>query len=392
MERICDYKIIFNRKNKLNNEGKGSLEYRIYNPDEQKNKHITVDYIFPREFDREKKTISTKHPKYLKKRKRLERIKNKYESYEEVIREELGYFYLEMFDNMDSTSSFAFFNEYMAHAISLSTAKDSTINYYLSTLKKLNEFDQNILIKDLTVGFLHKFDKFLHNQGLATNSRATRLKHIRKFIRLAMSEGLIDRNNYPFDGFKIKTEPVSKSCLTENEVSRIEEFDFTVVPHLISIIDLFLFGVYTGLRFSDIISLKKDHIVIDENGQWFVNRTQQKTCDQLILPLTQLFNGKAVQILKKYMNIPGEMIFGYRSNQDVNRQLKVIGTMTGIKKSITFHMARASFATTLFERGMAAESIRKLTGHKSHAQLLDYLKISTQSIQNQLNRIFQGNE
>jgi len=75
----------------------------------------------------------------------------------------------------------------------------------------------------------------------------------------------------------------------------------------------------------------------------------------------------ALSILEKYKNHPAanqrQKVFPYTSNQEVNRQLKLIAEAVGIKKHLTFHLARHTFATLLLMNGVPIETIKKLPGH-----------------------------
>jgi len=64
------------------------------------------------------------------------------------------------------------------------------------------------------------------------------------------------------------------------------------------------------------------------------------------------------------------------SNQRMNSYLKELADMCGIKKDLTFHCARHTFATTVtLTNGVPIETVSKMLGHKSLKNTQLYAKI-----------------
>ncbi|MGH2645092.1 MAG: site-specific integrase, partial [Chitinophagaceae bacterium] len=90
----------------------------------------------------------------------------------------------------------------------------------------------------------------------------------------------------------------------------------------------------------------------------------------------------ALAILDKYKNhqeakVKGKL-FPVPSNQKVNAYLKEIADCCNIRKELTFHMARHTFATTVtLTNGVPIETVSKMLGHKKiqttqiYARILD---------------------
>jgi len=154
-------------------------------------------------------------------------------------------------------------------------------------------------------------------------------------------------------------------------------------PHLIPTKEAFCFCCFTGLRYSDIAKLTKENI----KGNHLLLNTQ-KTRDRLTIPL----NDYAKEILKR-----NNYSLPVTTNQDTNRNLKDIGEYAKIKDPvmivkyrgaeelriaepkynfITTHTARRTFVTLSLEKGMRAETLMQITGHKSFKTLKKYIKIT----------------
>jgi site-specific recombinase XerD len=87
----------------------------------------------------------------------------------------------------------------------------------------------------------------------------------------------------------------------------------------------------------------------------------------------------ALAILDKYKDHPAanqrQEIFPYTFNQEVNRQLKLIAEAAGIKKHLTFHLARHTFDTLLLMNGVPIETIKKLLGHTKITTTMIYAHV-----------------
>jgi site-specific recombinase XerD len=86
-------------------------------------------------------------------------------------------------------------------------------------------------------------------------------------------------------------------------------------------------------------------------------------------------------VLEKYSHIqePSQhgMLFPRVTNQEMNRSLKVIGEICGIRKNISFHLARHTFATTVtLMNGVPVETISKMLGHTKLSTTMIYARVT----------------
>jgi integrase len=153
---------------------------------------------------------------------------------------------------------------------------------------------------------------------------------------------------------------------------------------------LFLVGCYTGLRFSDLKNLKKDHI---RDGK--INLRVEKTEKSIVIPVHTIVS----QIMKKYKESTPNSLPPAISNQKMNGYLKEIGIKAKIKDPIIIneikgnmnvetkkfkyelictHTARRSFATNLYLSNFPTIEIRMITGHRTESSFLRYIKMEGQ--------------
>ncbi|MBK9543660.1 MAG: site-specific integrase [Bacteroidetes bacterium] len=224
-------------------------------------------------------------------------------------------------------------------------------------------------------GFEHYLLTSIHpvlNKAMSRNSANRYLKHLKTMLKNAIRKEVIKRN--PFSGIKLKTVATNKVFLDADEIRALVSHPLGDNESLKRARDIFLFSVYTGLRHSDVLSLKSENIRKDESGRLWIVTEQVKTNDPIQVPMLE----PARAIYDKYEK--NRLATGYvlprRCNQAVNTSLKVIARLVGIRP-ITHHCARHTFATTvLLENGVDLKTVSRYLGHKSVKSTEVYAKIT----------------
>jgi integrase/recombinase XerD len=98
---------------------------------------------------------------------------------------------------------------------------------------------------------------------------------------------------------------------------------------------------------------------------------------------------EAIELINKYKSHAmagyNGTIFPVFSNQTTNRYLKIISDQAELKKRLTFHIARHTFATTItLENGVPMESVSKMLGHTSIRTTQIYSKVKKKKIGNDM--------
>ena len=267
-----------------------------------------------------------------------------------------------------------------------------TYKHYKSSRKRLAEFIKyqykkvDYAIDSISYKFLDAFDVYLKKEfGVHQNTAWNYHKHLRRVLNLAVSMDYILKN--PYDKFKVGLEETHREYLTIEELSRIEEKDIQI-ERLSAVRDIFVFACYTGLSYSDISKLNKNHLRkgIDKKEWIIIDRTNTNNrCRIPILP-------KAKEILKKYEDYPKnrfkELLLPVLTNQKMNSYLKELTDICGINKSITMHMARHTFATSVtLSNGVPIETVSKILGHTSLKTTQIYAKILDQKISEDMDQL-----
>jgi site-specific recombinase XerD len=255
-----------------------------------------------------------------------------------------------------------------------------TLERYKTSLKHTIEFLQwkysvsDINIKDIDHSFITEYEFFLRSVRKCANNTAVKyIKNFKKIIKICISNGWLDKD--PFANYKSKIREVERDYLTQEEVQDIYSKEFAT-ERLNLVKDIFVFSCFTGLAYIDVKNLTVSNISMGiDGGKWiFTHRQKTETASRIpLLPIPE-------EIILKYGDHPQcineDKLLPVLTNQKMNSYLKEIADVCGIKKDLTFHIARHTFATTVtLTNGVPIESVSKMLGHKSIKTTQHYAKI-----------------
>ena len=142
----------------------------------------------------------------------------------------------------------------------------------------------------------------------------------------------------PFANHKLHYELVDRGYLTKEEVLRIMKKHFEI-ERLELVQNIFIFSCFTWLAYIDVYNLTYDKIVTVEDRKWSITKRYKTSIDENVMLLDI-----PLAIIRKYYDIgrKGGKVFPMMSNQRINSYLKEIADLCGIKKNLTFHMAKHS--------------------------------------------------
>ena len=266
----------------------------------------------------------------------------------------------------------------------------STLVSYQNTLNILLNYEKENTIK-IKFSELNKeyYDKFVRRsiEGLmhSNNTIAKSIKNTLVFARNAIKAGIIV-NPAVNEGIFIK--PASKTYetyLTESEIFKIYSLDLSNNQRLNNVRNLFIIGLWTGLRISDFSKLKEENFIGD-----YIQIDTKKGGVEVIIPIHKQIK----TVLEKSKGLPKVI-----SNQKFNLYIKEVVKLAGINeiikgslnnpktkrkekgyfekhKLIGSHTCRRSFASNLYGK-LPNQTIMAITGHKSEEQFLRYIKITS---------------
>lgn len=255
-----------------------------------------------------------------------------------------------------------------------------TVRNWVVTEGHLEEFllkhyhVSDITFKQLDKKFIADFEWFARtNWGCGNNAALKHIQRIRKVVRKAVSDNWLVKD--PFMGFEGKQSKTHRTFLTDQELEAIKSKTFDI-ERLDRVKDVFVFCCYTGLAHIDVEKLTPDNLVIGIDGKKWIYTFREKTDIESNIPLLP----EALSIIEKYQDHPAclnsERLLPVISNIKTNAYLKEIATVCGIKKNLTFHMARHTFATTItLTNGVPIETVSNMLGHSKITTTQIYAKV-----------------
>lgn len=298
--------------------------------------------------------------------------------------------YFDKVESLKEKTLFEVFEEHNQEQEKLVGNGVSKATYWISvyTVRLLKDFVQqkykreDLYLRELNLNFIQSFHSFLRiDKGMAQNSSTKHLKLLKKIVNLAVANSYMTTN--PFITYKIEREPVEIDFLDEEELRKIINFD-TPLPRLERAKDMFLFGCFTGLSYIDIKTLAPEHFEKDNTGRIWIKKRRVKTGVLSRIPLLPI----AKLILDKYKG--GEKLLPIQDPADINKYLKDIAILCDIKKRITFHTSRHTFASTVtLANNISLEVVSKMLGHTNTRMTTHYAKLIDKCIGEQMDKLME---
>uniref|UniRef100_UPI00404B5E36 site-specific integrase n=2 Tax=Gelidibacter sp. TaxID=2018083 RepID=UPI00404B5E36 len=274
--------------------------------------------------------------------------------------------------------------------------KAGTMKNYYTTEKYLKEFVQSVMkcediyLKQINYRFITDFEHFLRTYKPKTyrlaptnNGVMKHLERLKKLLNLAQKLEWVEKD--PFAKFSLKFDKVEREFLNEQELEDILNYTSTRNA-LMQTRDIFVFACYTGLSWIDVKNLNTNHIVCGIDGEKWIYTFREKTDTPVKIPIL----GKAQELLDKYAEKMQEStsLLPVYSNQKTNHYLKAIALGLGIRKKLTFHVARHTFATTVtLSNGVPIETVSKLLGHTKLSTTQIYARVVERKVSNDMNNL-----
>lgn len=379
--QIVRYKVVFDRKKEATKKGKGLVQIEAYQYGNRRY-FTTGVYLAPDQWNKAKK-----EPKNPYHSSQIRKVISYYENFERETRHGRhdGAFSLADFDQLKvkrvETKPIQIkqtFNQFLAAQIKARDKefKWNTYRQQMSCLNLLNEFNPAVEFDDLKFKFVDSFHQFMVNKGHNNSTSQKRHKIIKGYIEKAIKLELLTAN--PYSRFTIPKPVVNKMAMLASELRQIEELQFTVdQDRLKRVRDMFLFSVYTGLRWGDVSNLTQNSF-IESNGELVLSIRAAKTDKQFTLPLSLTFQGKGELIARRYLKTgQNSKLFKGIYNAFANKSLKTIGQMAGVKKELHFHMARHT-AATIMAKLVGVVVAQNILQHSKLATTQEYLHLSDQ--------------
>jgi len=267
-----------------------------------------------------------------------------------------------------------------------SKLKLSSIKSYRTFNKSIQEYcSQNSISvlnwSDINLDFYMDYCSFLeHVKCNSKNTIGGKIKVLKVVMRFGYEMGYHSNLDYTKKMFKKPSEQTEDIYIKKEELDILFNFDFKN-ERLNALRDIFIFGCWTGLRYSDIKSLSKSNF-IKKSDKLFIQKETIKTGENVIIPC----NTYVLEILNRNDGFIPSIV----SEQKFNKGIKQLFELAGFKelgrlksnlseplyKLVSTHTMRRSFATNMYKLGVPSIAIMQITGHKTESEFIKYIKVS----------------
>lgn len=232
-------------------------------------------------------------------------------------------------------------------------------------------------LAQLELSFIEQYFVFLQNDlGLKPTTTSDYIKCLKYIVKIAFNNGWMPRN--PFALYKYIAPNPERQFLSEEEIQKLRSIP---LRHKCQdrTRDLFVFSCFTGICHADLRELTYDNLNQDAQGSWWISSERAKTGTKYLVKLLPV----PLSIIEKYRGMARDNKLFVMSNVKVmDVSLRYITKHCGINKTITFHMARHTFATTIsLMNGVPLETLSKMLGHKHITTTQIYAKVTEPMIE-----------
>ncbi len=297
----------------------------------------------------------------------------------------LGIDEVELYKPKTICDAFDYHNRKMEEKVNAGQINRKTLLRYKSSKQKVIDFMkfeyqiEDKQLEGMRLAFISEFEHYLLTEdGLQQNTAHKVVKVVKKIMNQAVTLDWIPSN--PFNQFKCSYRSPDRVVLTQTEINLIRDKKI-LIPRLDEVRDVFLFQCYTGFAYSDLYQFNRNAVSIGIDGELWLTTFRQKTGTKENVPLLPI----ALEIIEKYRShkecLIKDQLIPVNSNYRYNAYLQELADICGIKKKITTHIARHTFATTVtLSNGVPIETVSKLLGHTRLATTQIYAKVLEQKV------------
>jgi site-specific recombinase XerD len=276
--------------------------------------------------------------------------------------------------------AFDYHNLKMEEMVKIGKVVPKTLMRYKITRNKVEAFMKHQYkisdkpLPELRLVFVTEFEHYLLTiDKLHSNTAYKYIKNLKKIVTISVGLEWIPSN--PFMNFRCSYQSPDREILTQQELDFMIYKEFEL-DRLKEVRDVFIFCCYTGFAYSDVYKFKQNAVMIGLDGNYWLSTNRQKTGTKEKVPLLPI----ALDIIERYKDheycVEHDKLLPVNSNQRYNSYLKELATACGIKKHLTTHIARHTFATTVtLANGVPIETVSAMLGHTNIRTTQIYAKV-----------------
>ena len=288
------------------------------------------------------------------------------------------------------------FLDIFINEIETGVRKFNGANYKKSTVKVWKEFrnqfkeyqnkKKKLSYDDITIEFYDSFTRYFYDKNYSINSVGKQVKFVKALMKASKEKKYHNNDQFTYKKFEVVKYDADTVYLSNAELKALYELELKE-KHLEVARDVFLIGCCLAMRYSDYSRITKEKLkTID--GFKFIQLTTKKTGTRVTVPINDMCN----TLLQKY-----DYTLPKTHEQKLNKYIKDLCKLAEINspeeltttnggavmkrdvpklEMVSTHTARRTGATLMFFEGIPVTTIRKITGHKTEAAFMRYLRLN----------------
>lgn len=252
--------------------------------------------------------------------------------------------------------------------------------------KKFNTSD--IAFGQLNEQFIRDFQEYvLDEKGLAMDTVRHYLAILKKICKLAFKEGHSEK--LYFAHYKLpKQKESTLKALSREDFEKVRDVEISFRrPSLALTRDLFLFACYTGTSYADTVSINRENLFTDDNGELWLKYRRKK--NELLARVKLL--PEAIAMLDKFKDDTRETLLPVQDYRVLRANMKSLRILAGLKADLVFHAGRHSFASLVtLEEGVPIETISRMLGHSNIQTTQIYARVTPKKLFEEMDRFIEA--
>lgn len=267
-----------------------------------------------------------------------------------------------------------------------------TATSYQTAKNSIMDFRKKLKFEELNIDFLEAYERKMLSTGISATTIGIYLRSLRIIVNLAINDGLITKENYPFgrNKYVIPASNNNKKALTIEDISKIFYYDAEPFSSKDKAKDFWVFSyLCNGINMKDVCLLKWQNI--DSNKIRFIRAKTERSSRGNQKEIVVVITDEIQTIIEKWRNVKRSKLdfvfpilepnLSPKRERDLiqyfikttNKWMKRIGEDLGIEETLTTYVARHSFSTVLKRSGVSIEYISESLGHKDLRTTEHYL-------------------
>jgi len=237
---------------------------------------------------------------------------------------------------------------------------------------------KDIAFGQLSEQFIRDFQDFvLQDKGFAMDTLRHYLAILKKICKIAYKEGHSEK--YYFSHYKLpKQKEKTPKALNREDFEKLRDLDIPQErrSHIITK-DLFLFACYTGTPYADVVSITRENLFTDDDGNLWLKYRRKKN-EHLgrvkLLP-------EAIALIEQYKDESRDTLFPAQHYATLRANMKALRIMANLSQDLVYHAGRHSFASLItLEEGVPIETISRMLGHNNIQTTQIYARVTPKKL------------